>query len=59
MAELEEVRGDLGQLFISDKALEMIAYGALLAVDGLYTPDRVKGGGLLGSISKAYQGDGI
>lgn len=59
MAELEEVREDLGELFISDKALEMIAYGALLDVEGLYTPDRVKGGGLLGSISKAYQGDGI
>ena len=59
MAELEEVREDLGQLFISDKALEMIAYGALLHVEGLYTPDRVKGGGFLGSISKAYQGDGI
>ncbi len=59
MAELEEVRGDVGQLFISDKALEMIAYGALLDVEGLYTPDRVKGGGLLGSISKVYQGDGI
>lgn len=59
MAEMEEVRGDLGQLFISDQALEMIAYGALLSVEGLYTPDRVKGGGFLGSISKAYQGDGI
>lgn len=59
MAESEEVRGELGQLFISDKAVEMIAYGALLDVEGLYTPDRVKGGGVLGSISKAYKGDGI
>jgi len=59
MAEMEQVRGDLGQLFISDKALEMIAYGALLDVEGLYTPDRVQGGGLLGSISKPFQGDGI
>jgi uncharacterized alkaline shock family protein YloU len=59
MAEREEAGEDLGQLFISDKALEMIAYGALLDMEGLYTPDRVKGGGILGSISKAYQGAGI
>ncbi len=59
MAKPEETRGDLGQLFISEKALEMIAYGALLEVEGLYTPDRVKAGGLLDSLSKAYQGVGI
>lgn len=59
MAELEQVGGELGQLFISERALEMIVYGALLEVEGLYAPDRVKGVGLLDSISKATQGDGI
>jgi uncharacterized alkaline shock family protein YloU len=59
MAKLEEVRGELGQLFISERALEMIVYGALLEVEGLYAPDRVKSGGLLDSISRAHQGDGI
>jgi uncharacterized alkaline shock family protein YloU len=59
MAELEEVRGELGQLFISERALEMIVYGALLEVEGLYAPDRVKSSGLLDSISKVHQGDGI
>ncbi len=51
--------GELGQLFISERALQMIVYGALLEVDGLYAPDRVKGAGLLDSISKATQGMGI
>jgi len=37
----------------------MIVYGALLEIDGLYAPDRVKGAGILDSISKAAQGDGI
>ena len=59
MAEMEPVRGELGQLFISERALEMIVYGALLEVDGLYAPDRVRGAGILDSISKAAQGDGI
>jgi len=59
MAEMEPVRGELGQLFISERALEMIVYGALLEIDGLYAPDRVKGAGILDSISKAAQGDGI
>lgn len=55
MAEPEK----LGQLFISEKVIEMIAYRVLLEVEGLYTPDRVKGGGLWGTLSKAYQGTGI
>jgi len=59
MTELEEVQGELGQLFISERALEMIVYGALLEVEGLYAPDRVRSSGLLDSISKAHQGDGI
>jgi uncharacterized alkaline shock family protein YloU len=59
MAEIEQVGGELGQLFISERALEMIVYGALLDIEGLYAPDRVKAGSLLGSISKVYQGGGI
>jgi uncharacterized alkaline shock family protein YloU len=59
-AEIEELPGgELGQLFISERALEMIVYGALLEVEGLYPPDRVKGRGLLNSLSRAHQGDGI
>lgn len=59
-AEIEELLGgELGQLFISERALEMIVYSALLEVEGLYPPDRVKGRGLLNSLSRAHQGDGI
>jgi len=59
MAKLEEIRGELGQLYISERALEMIVYGALLEVEGLFAPDRVKGRGLLDSISRAHHGGGI
>lgn len=59
MAELERGRSELGELFIEERALEMIVYGALLEVEGVYTPDRVKGGGLWDSLSRAQQGDGI
>ncbi len=60
--EVEEVyRGELGQLFISEQAIKMIVYGALLEVEGegLHPPDRVKGRGLLGPLSRVHQGDGV
>lgn len=60
--EIEEVyQGELGQLFISERAIEMIVYGALLEVEeeGLHPPDRVRGRGILGSLSRVHQGDGI
>jgi len=59
MNEVEPTESELGELFIEEQALEMIVYGALLEVDGLFTPDRVKGGGLWTSLSRAQQGDGI
>jgi len=59
LIEARNLGGELGHLFISERALQMIVYGALLEVDGLYAPDRVKGAGLLDSISKAAQGMGI
>lgn len=59
MNEVEPTESELGELFIEERALEMIVYGALLEVDGLFTPDRVKGGGLWTSLSRAQQGDGI
>ena len=59
MGDLEQIHGEHGQLFISERALEMIVYGALLEVDGLYAPDRVKGEGILDSLSKVTQGGGI
>ncbi|MBI1730182.1 Asp23/Gls24 family envelope stress response protein [Candidatus Acetothermia bacterium] len=54
-----EARDELGHIFISERALQMIVYGALLEVDGLYALNRVKGGNLLKTISKNYQGTGI
>jgi len=59
MNEVEPTGHELGELFIEEHALEMIVYGALLEVEGLFTPDRVKGGGLWTSLSRAQQGDGI
>ena len=59
MTDVESMGHELGELFIEEHALEMIVYGALLEIDGLYTPDRVKGGGLWTSLSRAQQGDGI
>ena len=59
MNEAESAGHELGELFIEEHALEMIVYGALLEVEGLFTPDRVKGGGLWTSLSRAQQGDGI
>ena len=59
MTDVEPMGHELGELFIEEHALEMIVYGALLEIDGLYTPDRVKGGGLWTSLSRAQQGDGI
>ncbi len=59
MNEVEPSESELGELFIEEQALEMIVYGALLEVEGLFTPDRVKGGGLWTSLSRAQQGDGI
>lgn len=59
MTDVEPTGSELGELFIEEHALEMIVYGALLEVDGLFTPDRVKGGGLWTSLSRAQQGDGI
>lgn len=59
MNEVEPTESELGELFIEERALEMIVYGALLEVEGLFTPDRVKGGGLWTSLSRAQQGDGI
>ena len=54
---VEEVTGELGQLFISERALEMIVYGALLEMEeeGLHPPDRVKGGGgIFGPIARSH-----
>lgn len=59
MNEVESTGHELGELFIEEHALEMIVYGALLEIEGLFTPDRVKGGGLWTSLSRAQQGDGI
>ncbi len=59
MNEVDPTGQELGELFIEEHALEMIVYGALLEVEGLFTPDRVKGGGLWTSLSRAQQGDGI
>jgi len=59
MNDVEPTGSELGELFIEEHALEMIVYGALLEVEGLFTPDRVKGGGLWTSLSRAQQGDGI
>lgn len=56
-ANVEEVTGELGQLFISERALEMIVYGALLEMEeeGLHPPDRVKGGGgIFGPIARSH-----
>lgn len=56
-ANVEEVTGELGQLFISERALEMIVYGALLEMEeeGLHPPDRVRGsGGILGPIGRSH-----
>ena len=56
---VEEVTGELGQLFISERALEMIVYGALLEMEaeGLHPPDRVRGaGGILGPIGRSHLG---
>ena len=56
-ANVEEVTGELGQLFISERALEMIVYGALLEMEaeGLHPPDRVKGaGGIFGPIGRSH-----
>lgn len=59
MTEKEQGYQELGELFIEEQALEMIVYGALLEVKGIYTPDRVRGKGLWDSISRVQQGDGI
>ena len=59
MTDVEPTGHELGELYIEEHALEMIVYGALLEVEGLFTPDRVKGGGLWTSLSRAQQGDGI
>ncbi|GEM_PF-1852924 len=56
-ANVEEVPGELGQLFISERALERIVYGALLEMEeeGLHPPDRVRGSsGLLGPIGRSH-----
>lgn len=59
MAKLKQPQAELGQVFISERALEMIVYGALLPVRGLKTPDRLRREGVMGALAKAYKGDGI
>lgn len=49
----------LGEIFIAEKALEAIAYGAILDITGLKTPDRVSGKGVLNALSQAIKGKGV
>lgn len=59
MPKLKKIEADLGQIFIADRALEMIVYGALLQVEGLKTPDRLTPEGVWGRLAKVYKGNGI
>jgi len=59
MPKLKQPPVELGQIFISEHALQMIVYGALLPVPGLKTPDRIRREGVLGALAKAYGGNGI
>ncbi len=49
----------LGEIFIAEKALESIAYGAILEIKGLRTPDQVSGKGVLNTLSQAIRGKGV
>ncbi len=59
MPKLKQPQIELGQVFISERALKMIVYGTLLPVVGLKTPDRLRREGVMGALAKAYKGDGI
>lgn len=59
MPKLTQPQIELGQVFISERALKMVVYGALLPLSGLKTPDRLRREGVMGVLAKAYQGDGI
>jgi uncharacterized alkaline shock family protein YloU len=59
MPKLKSPPVELGQIFISERALQMIVYGALLPIRGLKTPDRMRREGVLGTLAKAYEGNGI
>lgn len=49
----------LGEIFIAEQALEAIAYGALLDIKGLKTPDQVSSKGVLSALSQAIKGKGV
>jgi len=49
----------LGEIFIAEKALESIVYGAILGIKGLRTPDQVGGKGVLNALSQAIKGKGV
>ena len=60
MAELKRISGELGEIFISERAIAQICAKVISEQEGLRTPRQVReSSGFLGTIAKAVKGDGI
>lgn len=60
MAELKRISSELGDIFISEKAIAQICAKVISEQEGLRTPRQAReSSGFLSTIAKAVKGDGI
>ncbi len=60
MAELKRISGELGDIYISERAIAQICAKVISEQEGLRTPRQVReSSGLLSTIAQAIKGDGI
>jgi uncharacterized alkaline shock family protein YloU len=60
MAQLKRIPGALGEIFISEKAIEQICAKVISEQEGLRTPKQAREGkGLWNTLAKAVKGHGV
>jgi uncharacterized alkaline shock family protein YloU len=60
MAELRKISSDLGDIYISERAIAQICAQVISEQEGLRTPRQAReSSGFLGTIAQAVKGDGI
>lgn len=60
MAELKRISSELGEIFISEKAISQICAKVISEQEGLRTPRQVReGANFFSTIARAVKGDGV